>query len=178
MESSNSSNSNTSNTSITPEEVLAQLRALRSQIPDYTQDPGQPAGSLARVAKVDPFFVDAATAAIGVSEPLQQALATTPQQCIEEANDANRWAQVEEEVAALHLGIRNANLLRRHRIAVRSLRAYQMSKQFVRVDGNDDLRPHLNDMRKLNRFGKSRRKPVPSPVPVPSPQQRDEMHAG
>jgi hypothetical protein len=101
-------------------------------------------------------FINAATSAIGTSTDLQAMLGTTPQQCVDEITDANRWAQAEDEIAALFSGIPLANLTRKHRIRLRALRAYQMAKQLV--PEHDDLKPHLAEMRRFNRFGKGRRK--------------------
>jgi hypothetical protein len=166
----NGSSSNTSSTnSITPEDLVAQIRALRAQIPDYTQTPGHAVSALTRIGNIDSNFINAATSAIGTSTDLQGTLGATPQQCVDEITEANRWAQAEDEIAALFSGIRLANLTRKHRIGLRALRAYQMTKQLVRVPEHDDLKPHLAEMRRFNRFGKGRRnagQQHPSPAPA------------
>lgn len=156
-----------SSTSITPEDVLAQLRAMRAQMPDFTQRPAYSGPALHSAARIDPQFIDAATAAIGTSDQLQQALSVTPEKCVLEAGEASRWAQVEDEVAAFFNGIRNANLGRRHRIGIRALQAYQMTKQLVRLNEQADLKPHLAEMRKHNRLGRGRRTPAQQPSPAP-----------
>jgi ABC-type uncharacterized transport system permease subunit len=160
---------NTTN-SITPEEALAQLRALRAQIPNYTQVPAYPAAILRAVAVVDPQFVDATTGAIGASQQLQDLVGATPEQCVAEAGEASRWAQVEDELEATLKGVRNANLGRKHRIGVRALQTYQVTKQLVRMNEHADLQPHLAEMRKHNRFGKGRRNAAQQPAPVPVAQ--------
>jgi hypothetical protein len=175
MDNGNNSSKNASETpalQITPEDVLAQLRALRAQIPDYTQSPAYPPAILRAVSNLDPQFVDASTAAIGSSAQLQNLVGATPDVCVTESGDASRWAQVEDELDAMFRGVRNANLARKHRIGVRALQAYQVSKQLVRLNEHSDLRPHLAEMRKHNRFGKGRRNAgQPVPAPAPAPQQ-------
>jgi hypothetical protein len=173
----NGSSSNISSTnSITPEDLVAQIRALRAQIPEYTQTPSQSVNVLGTVGNIDPNFVNAATSAIGASSELQTTLGTTPQQCVDEITEANRWAQAEDEIAALFSGIRLANLTRKHRIGLRALRAYQMTKQLVRVPEQDALKPHLAEMRRFNRFGKGRRNAGPQPVPAPAPHSPVMTH--
>jgi hypothetical protein len=172
MENSNKAVDNS--TTITPEDVLAQLRAMRAQIPEFTQRPAYSGPALHSAATIDPQFIDAATAAIGTSDQLQHALSVTPENCVAEASEASRWAQVEDEAAAFFSGIRNANLGRRHRIGVRALQAYQMTKQLVRFNEQADLKPHLAEMRKHNRLGRGRR--TPAPVPQPAPQQSVAEH--
>jgi hypothetical protein len=174
MDNGNTSSKNTGETpvvQITPEGLVAQIRALRAQIPDYTQTPAHAVAALTRIGSIDSHFINAATSAIGTSTDLQTTLGATPQQCVDEITEANRWAQAEDEIAALHNGIRLANLTRKHRIGLRALRAYQMTKQLVRVQEHDDLKPHLAEMRRFNRFGKGRRNAGPQPSPAPAPQQ-------
>jgi hypothetical protein len=157
---------------ITPEDVLAQLRALRAQIPDYTQAPAYSPAILRAVSNLDAEFVDASTAAIGASQQLQGVVGATPEVCVAESGEASRWAQVEDELGAMFSGVRNANLARKHRIGLRALQAYQVSKQLVRLNEHSDLRPHLAEMRKHNRFGKGRRNAgQQAPAPSPAPQQ-------
>jgi hypothetical protein len=169
-----SSSSNSSTNSITPEDLLAQIRVMRTQIPEYTQQPEYSIQTLASLAAIDPHFVDASTGAIGASAQLQQGLGATPEVCVQESSDASRWAQVEDEIGALFTGVRNGNLARRHRIGVRALQTYQMTKQLVRISEHADLKPHLAEMRKHNRYGKgrataTRKSPAPAPAPSPAP---------
>lgn len=159
-------NNSISTTSITPEDIVAQIRALRAQIPDYTQSP---ADALGPVAKLDPGFVNAATSAISESDHLAKVLDTTAEQCAADSAEAERWQKVEIEIAALYMGVRNGNRTRSHRIGLRALQAYSVAKQLVRQPQHADLKPHLAEMRRSNRFGKGRRNG--SPAPQPAPQQ-------
>lgn len=171
MESSNKA-VDSSNNSITPEDVLTQLRNLRAQIPDYTQAPAYSPAILRAVTSLPAEFVDASTSAIGTSPSLQSAVGATAEVCVAESGEASRWAQVEDELVAMLRGVRNSNLARKHRIGVRALQVYQVTKQLVRLHEHSDLRPHLALMQKHNRFGKGRRnagQQTPSPAPAPAP---------
>jgi hypothetical protein len=146
------SNSNTGSTnSINPEELVEALRAYRQQIPDFTTESGL--NRLGSISKLDRDFIDAAVNAIGLSDTLQQAVKTTPEQCMQEATDGARWSAVEDELAALLSGVQKANLVRRHRLGLKVLQAYQITKQLVRTEAGADLVPHLAEMRRHNRLG-------------------------
>jgi hypothetical protein len=156
---------------ITAEELLAQLRALRTRIPEYMQKSTREVQSLQSAANVDPAFANASFSAIGASETLQTALETTAEECVQISSDASRWSAIEDELAAMHQGVRNANLTRRHRVGVISLQAYSMTRQLLRNPKHADLRPHYAEMKRLNRFGKKKSATRPAPQQPPAPQQ-------
>jgi hypothetical protein len=154
-------NSNSSN-SINPEELVAALRAYRQQIPEYTQENGLT--GLNAAANLNRDFIEAGVNAIGAAETLQHALNTTPAECLQESSDSARWSAVEDELTALLIGVRNANLVRRHRLGIKVLQAYQVSKQLARTEAGADLRPHVGEMRRHLRGGR-RKKAGQTPNP-------------
>jgi hypothetical protein len=168
--SSSSSNSSPGSTAMTPEELVVQLRALRQQIPEYSQSPSVSFGILRQTTVVDPNFIDAATHAIGESVTLADAVGKTPEACTLEASDAMRWSAVEEELRAMLKGVSNANMLRRHRIGLTALQAYGMTKQLVRQPEHDDLKPHLDAMKRLSPTSSRRRHKSRPPQTPPQPQ--------
>ena len=71
-------------------------------------------------------------------------------------------------------GVSAAILARRYRIGLATLQAYSIARQLVRKKENADLLPHVENMRRTNRFG--RKRPVasaapetPAPAPTPPP---------
>jgi hypothetical protein len=61
-------------TTLSPEAIVGQLRALRQQIPEFTQMPVADARVLHPAAQVDPEFAHAAINTIGASETVQAAV--------------------------------------------------------------------------------------------------------
>src|SRR5262245_37761850 len=156
-----------------PEAIIEQLRALTRQIPKFGHLPGSTRRLLRGAANANPAFVQAALATVGASQVVQDAVGRTPEELRQESELADRWSAVEVEARALLEGVAAANLARRHRVALAALKTYSISRQLVRGDEHSDLLPHVAEMRRLNRFGRSRRKaeqpaaPAPGPAPVP-----------
>lgn len=157
-----------SDTLITPEAMVEQLRALRLQIPEYTQLPNADAATMRRAANIDANFVQATINAIGASPSVQSALGRTPEALRQESEDAARWTAVEDELRAMLKGVIATNLTRRHRIGLTALQTYSISRQLIRQQQHADLLPHVQEMKRLNRIGR-RRKPAVAPQPAPQP---------
>src|SRR5437763_13986359 len=160
---------------LSPEQVVQQLRALREQIP-LPDDalPAMPASRRRRLAHVDSQFVVAAINASGASPAVQTALGRTDEQLRQETDVSNRWTAVIDEVRALLESLVDANTLRRQRIGLAALQTYKICQQLARDDAQATrLAAHIGEMKKLNKFGRSRRKapqPGPQPIPAPAPQ--------
>ena len=86
-------------TPLKPEAMVEQLRALRLQIPEYSQITIADARSLRTAAAADRLFVNASINAIGASPGVESALGITPEALRLEADDAVRWSAVEDELA-------------------------------------------------------------------------------
>src|ERR1700682_2196887 len=109
---------------LTPDAVLAQLMALRQQIPDFTQLQIPDAQTLRSAANVGPVFVRTAIDTVRNSDKVQSALGRTPDDLQREALAADKWWSVEAELRALLKGVSAANLLRRHKVGTAALPAY------------------------------------------------------
>ena len=152
---------------VTPETLVEQLRAIRQQIPDYMQRPNASAATLRRAANINANFIQATINAIGASAAVQNALGKTADGLQQQADEAARWTAVEDELRAMLKGVIAANLTRRHRIGLTALQTYSISRQLVRQPEHSDLLPHLQEMKKLNRFGRRRVAPqTPAPPPA------------
>ena len=149
--------------------LVAQLRAMRELIPEYTQLPVPQKKALITVAKsTDPDFVQLATNGIGASNNVQQAVGITSDELRQDTIDAQSWTVVEEEARAFLNGIVAANLVRRYRIGKTALAVYSIATRLARQQPEHaDLLPHVRTMKQLNRFGKKRVKPA-KPVNAPS----------
>jgi hypothetical protein len=63
--------------------------------------------------------------------------------------------------------------IRRQRIGLAALQTYQICQQLARDEKHAGLKTHIQEMRRLNRFGRVRRAtaaPQPVPEPVAKPQ--------
>ena len=153
---------------LSPEEVVQHLRALREQIPLPEPLPNVPASRRRRLAHVDPQFVVAAINASGASPTVQTALGRTDEELRQETGDSQRWTAAIDEVRALLQSVIDANTVRRQRIGLAALQTYQICRQLARDNGHATrLETHIAEMRKLNKFGRARRKAQPPDQPQP-----------
>ena len=160
---------------ITPEVLVAELRAYRERIPDYTQLTTLSSKILRSAAATNIHFVHSSINAVGTSPYVQGALGTTDATLWKEADDSARWTAVEDELRALLQGVAAANLVRRHRLGLTALQVYSISRQLVRKPEHANLLPHVAEMKRQNRFGRKRNSepadtdPKPQPQPTPKP---------
>ena len=160
--------SNPENPVITPEDFVRQLRALREQMVLFTPIPG----ASRRLAHVDADFVNATVNAAGTSESVSKAIGHSDEELRHEIEVSARWTAVTDEVRALLKATHASDTARRQRIGLRALQTYQICQQLARSDAHASLEPHIGEMRRLNRFGRKRRKPAQQPAPeVPTQTQ-------
>jgi len=149
-----------------PTTLIAQIRAMRDQIPEYTQLPIPTRRSIAVVAATNPDFVRASINSVAESANVQQALGRTPEDLRQETTEAQSWSDVEDELRALLDGVVTSNLVRRNRIGETALAAYAIARRLARQKQHANLLPHVDTMKRLNKFGVKRAKPV-TPAPAP-----------
>lgn len=153
---------------LTPEQLVAQLRLMQQQIPGFVQLPnGREIRQLRRLARVDAEFTREGIGAVGVSQVVQDAIGNTVEELYEADDEIARWAVAESELRSLLRGVAAANLVRRHRVGRAVLQAYNISRQLVRQDEHAQLRPHVERMSRLRKFGRRRSKPADAQAPPP-----------
>jgi hypothetical protein len=152
-----------------PATLIAQVRAMREVIPDYTHLPVPARQSLRAVASTDPDFVRASINSVSESPNVQQALGRTPEDLRQDLADVLSWTDLEDEVRALLDGVAAANLVRRNRVGEAALATYAIARRLVRDKQHANLLPHVATMKQLNRFGVKRVKATPAPAPTPAP---------
>jgi hypothetical protein len=152
--------------------LIAQVRAMREQIPDYTQLPTGARRNLAVVAGTNPDFVRASINSVAESLNVEQALGRTPEDLRQETVDAQGWTDLEDEIRALLQGVVSGNMVKRNRIGEAALAAYAIARRLSRQKQHANLLPHVETMRRLNRFGvKKAKASVPATrAPLPEPQ--------
>jgi len=156
---------------LTPEDLVKQLRALRAQLP-------LPPQAVKRVGStplggVNPDFVQAAVNAAGASEVVTGALGRTAVDLQAEIDTAARWTAAAMELRSLLRELLAGNIARRQRLGLAALQTYQICQQLSRDEQHSVLEAHVAEMRRLNRFGRPRRKPEPetpsTPPATPTP---------
>jgi hypothetical protein len=156
---------------VTPESVVEQLRALRSQVPHYGQLPVPTARSLQPVSNLNPEFAQAAIHSVGASPTVQSTVGQTAEELQAADEAAARWSMVRDELKATLDGVTSAVLIMKHSLGQSLLLTYAVSKKLVKMPQHADLLPHVALMRKTNRRGHSR-KTQPS-VPAPTPKEEE-----
>ena len=155
---------------ITPEELVAQLRAYRERIPDYGQLTIPAAQQRRRAASLNTGFVISTINAAGASETVQAAIGQTPADLQSQQSDIVRWSAVEDELRAMLKGVAAANLVRRHRLGTVALQTYSISRNLVRSPQHADLLPHVQEMKRLAKHKKAEKIAEPKPAD-PAPHQ-------
>ena len=145
-----------------PEEIVVQLRDLRAHIPEFVQLPQADARSLRRASLVSPQFLQATLSAAAEYEPVATLLGTPVADQRQEAIDSDRWLAVESEARALLKGLAASNLVRRHRLGLTALQTFNICVQLVRQKKHERLLPHVQHMKQLNKFARTKAKPPAS----------------
>jgi hypothetical protein len=147
---------------LSPDEVVQLLRNLRQQLPLAVAE-------LARVPRtrrtghVDAKFIETAIATLGAYAGVQVLLGRTDDDIRQEIAETSRWSAVADELRALLEGVLGAITLRRQRIGLTALQTYKICEQVAREQNSEDLMARIREMRRLNKFGRSRRKASPPP---------------
>ena len=157
---------------LTPEQVVEQLRVMRQQIPEFVQlSNTREIRQFRRLAKVNPEFAQEGIGVVGASPVVQEALGNTPEDLHQAEAEIARWAVAESELRSMFYGVAAVNLIRRHRVGLAVVQAYNVSRQLVRQQEHAHLLPHVQRMSQVRKFGRRRSKPAdPQPQPQPQPQ--------
>lgn len=164
----------TNTPTLTPDAMVAQLRAMRQQIPNYAQITPAHTRQLIAAMSVSNEMVTAAANAIGESAIVQAAVGATVDHIRQESSDASVWATLEEELTATLRGVVTANRMRRYHLGTITLQTYAITKTLAKRPEHADLLPHRDALRRTNRFrkaprGTSKQDPQPAPQPSPDP---------
>ncbi|HEV8434359.1 MAG TPA: hypothetical protein VGR95_13175 [Thermoanaerobaculia bacterium] len=151
-------------TNLTPEAVVEQLRAVRSQIGEATPITPEQREAMRWIAKLPHEIVQSSVNMIDFSTNVQQALGR-PASDVRGLQDANtRWSAVEDELRSLLQAVSGTNFARRHQLALISAQAYSIGTQLVRDPANAALMPHVREIKRLRGLAR-RGKPAQQPQP-------------
>src|SRR5216684_8167153 len=172
---SNAATAAATDPAVTPESVVEQLRALRTQIPNYGQLPASTAQTLRSVSNLHPEFTQSAIHAVSASPTVEATVGQSADELQAAAEMANRWTMVRDELKVTLDGVTSAVLTMKHTLGLSVLLTYTVCKKLVKSPEHAGLLPHVALMRNANRLGRSRKTssqppaPAPTPEPTPSP---------
>src|SRR5437868_5078097 len=147
----------TSCSRLTPEEVIAELRTVRSQIEEVTPLPQDQRRLIKeRLRNHATPVVEASINVIGVLDNVSQAIGQPLDEVRQLQDDSLRWEAVADEARAFLKGIEGANLNRRQRLALIGTQAYAIGSQLAKDPAKAVLVPHVEEVKRLKAV--SRRK--------------------
>jgi len=159
---------------LSPEAVIGELRAMRSQIEDIAPMSQQQRRLVKdRLRKQARTIVEASINVLGVLDNVSQAIGQPLDDVRQLQDDTIRWEAVADEVRAFLNGIEGANLNRRQTLVLIGMQAYSIGTQLAKDPAKAVLVPHLEEVKRLK--GISRRKKTtrapqtPAPEPAPGP---------
>ena len=156
-------------TQLTPEAVVEQLRAIRSQIGDITPITQKQKDVLRSIASTPQEIVESTINMLDFSMPVQQVLGKPSADVRDLQQTTSRWTAVEDELNSLYAAVSGANFVRRHQLALISAQAYLIGTQLVRDPANAELLPHVTEIKKMRAIARGRKKASPPQQPSPSP---------
>ena len=160
---------------LTPEAVIEQLRAMRSQIEEVAPlSKDQRKALRQRLRNQTTQVVAASINVIGVLDNVSQAIGQPLDDVRQVQDEALRWDAAAEEAKAFLNGIEGANLVRRQRLALVGKQAYSIGTQLALDPANAVLVPHVEEVKRLrsaSRRKKTKQTPqTPAPTPTTHPQ--------
>jgi hypothetical protein len=137
---------------------------MQQQIPAFVQLPKtREMQRIRRLARVDAELAHEGISAVGASSVVQDAVGNTPEELHQAETEIARWAVVESELRSVLRGVSAANLVRRHRLGLVVMQAYNVSRQLVRQEEHAHLLQHVEAMSRLRKFGRRRIKSTAEP---------------
>jgi hypothetical protein len=154
--------------SLTPEEVIAQLRILRSQIEDVAPlSQEQRKLVKQRVRLHTKPVLDASINVVGVLDNVSQAIGQPLDDVRQLQDDVLRWDALVDEARAFLKGIEGSTLIRRQRLTLIATQAYAIGTQLAKDPANAVLLPHVEEIKRLKSVSR-RKKPNPPPPAPPT----------
>ena len=160
--------SNPSTVSLSPETVIAQLRAMESQINDVAPLSKEQRALVKQRLRMQPTtIVEASINVMGVLDNVSQAIGQPLDEVRQLQEDSIRWEAVADQARAFLKGIEGANLNRRQRLALIAMQAYAIGSQLAKDPAKAVLLPHVEEVKRMK--GVARRKKSAQAPQTPSP---------
>jgi hypothetical protein len=164
------SNPNINPTRLAPEEVIAQLQAMRSQIGEVAPLTREQRKLVQRRVRVQPApIVEASINVMGAMENVAQALGQPLGDVRQLQDDSIRWEAAAAEARAFLKGLEGANLVRRQRLVLIATQVYTIGTQLAKDPDKAQLVPHVEEVKRLKGVSR-RKKAAQAPVTPQAPQ--------
>jgi hypothetical protein len=135
---------------LTPEQLLAQLRALHEQIPDFAIVSDAELRKIRRAGyDLDRDVAREAATMVGMSSFLQQTAGTTPEELLRTEDEAARWETAESELRQVLRGLTTANAIRRRRIVETVRRVCEIGRTIVENEEHFGLVPYVENVQRI-----------------------------
>jgi hypothetical protein len=147
----------------TPEQVVEQLRVLLGVIPDVPALTQQERELLRNRTRIPDTVMQASINILGTSGKIEGAVGQPAGEVRQLVDDANRWDVVVSELKGLQQGISDANLVRRQRASLIATQVYGVGRNLALDPENAELRPHVEEIKRLKRIARGRKAPASTP---------------
>jgi hypothetical protein len=156
---------------LTADEVMAQMRTMRSQIEEVAPLSKEQRKLLKQRLRTQPkSVVEASINVLGVLDNVSQAIGQPLDEVRQLQDDSIRWEAVADEVRAFLNGIEGGNLNRRQQLALIAVQAYSIGTQLAKDPAKAVLVPHVEEVKRLKAVSR-RKKATPAPqTPAPTPE--------
>jgi len=152
---------------MTPEEVIARLRDMSSQIDEVTPLTQEQRALVKRRLRRHPaFIVEASINVIGALDNLSQAIGQPLEDVRQIQDDTLRWDAAIEEARAFLRGLEGASLVRRQRLALIGMQAYTIGTQLAKDPAKSVLVPHVEEVKRLKGVARRKKKAQAPPTPA------------
>ena len=156
----------TSTTKLTPEEVIAQLRAVQSRIEDVAPLSRDQRNRVRQRLRKHPIpVVEASINVIGVLDNVSQAIGQPLDDVRQLQDDSLRWEAAADEARAFLKGIEGGNLVRRQRLTLIATQAYSIGSQLAKDPEKAVLVPHVEEVKRLKDASRRKKKTQASGTP-------------
>ena len=162
---------------VTPDAAIEQIRALRATLPEVAALTPQQRKMLRNSSQTAPPIVQSSLNMIGVSNVVSTAVGMPIEKVRTLQQQAILWRAVEEEARNLVAGLSGANAIRRDQLALLGINAYAVAAQAARVPENEVLVSHVEEIRRLKRIARRKKrgaKPEPAVPPADAPPSENE----
>jgi hypothetical protein len=151
---------------LSPDDAILQLRALQEQMPQMEPNLSTSRSLRGQRQHVNPLFITAAVGAVGTSDVVQAALGRSDEALREDIDLAARWFAVADQARAVLRQSLVIGTVLKQRVGLAALQTYKICQQLDRDVVHAKLSAHVAEMKRLNKFGRVRRRPSEPELPA------------
>jgi hypothetical protein len=158
---------------LTPEDVLEQLQAIRSDVDEIKSLSFAERRDLRNKIKTSEATLQASVSILGASDKVANAIGRSAEDVLEIVSDRRRWYSVENELRTLLSGVSSANLVRRYQLELIAGHTYAIAARLARDPANAALIPLVEEMQRLRKLER-RKKPASRTEPEAPPETEEQ----